>query len=425
MGSPCSQPRQPCYQFQIKMDPVLSLVIHEILPTEILEIIFEEHAILEWKAPTIDGKVCRVWRRIVLNTPRAWAYLRVPKFYAPSMRELRLRLHRSRTAPLHIDIRAAREDLWRRLYGLFSDHRTRITSLRMQYGSQSFFEGQDFPSMRLLDVANWYSVRWGSMYKLQSLRLSAPMMTMVPLSELAPLEMLALSRVKCTSVPRHSQSLTTLMLSNVYLLDAIFGPVNFPCLIYLSLLGVRGLKPHVNAPRLVTYHEEGRMAGESFNLSIPSLVEYGIYGPTASSSDPAAWHLSFPNIQRLAIRADDLELLSFFTSLANEPYSLPALQMISAGRMRWGTYPIAKGVLEQIESLVLMRNEARNGNIVLCIETVVPSKIPIFFGAVSDLSVKWFFVSPTHILDTRSCPLKTQIPGSRLLTFICQIMRDR
>src|SRR5258706_5272608 len=75
------------------MDPPLSLVIHEILPTEILKIIFEEHAMLEWKAPTIDGRVCRLWRRIVLNTPRAWAYLTIRKYYAPSVGELRLWLH--------------------------------------------------------------------------------------------------------------------------------------------------------------------------------------------------------------------------------------------------------------------------------------------------------------------------------------------
>ena len=381
MGIPCFQPRQPYYQFQIKMDPVLSPVIHEILPTEILGMIFKEHAKLEWLAPITDGRVCRLWRRTVLNTPRAWAYLRVPKNHAPSKRELRLRLHRSSTAPLH----AAGEELCRKLYDLLSDHHTRIASLQMQYGGRSFFQGRDFPCMQLLDVQHWCSDRWGSMPKLQSLRLSDQTSHMVSLSELAPLEMLVLSSMNCTSVLRHSQSLTTLMLCNVYLADEIFGPV----------------------------------------ISLPSLVEYGMHHPTASRSYPAAWHLSFPNIQRLAIRADDPVLLSIFTSLANQPHLLPALHTISAGGARPHTHQMAGGVQEKIASLVQVRNEACNGNIALFIETVVPTKIPIFFGAVSDLSVKWFCVLLTHILETRACLLKTQTPGSHLFTFICRTMRDR
>ena len=184
--NPCSQPRQPYYQFQTKMDPVPSRVIHDILPTELLEIIFEEHAKLEWEAPTIDGRVCRLWRRIVLNTPRAWAYLEIRNDSVPSMDEVRLRLHRSNPAPLHIDI-CVGQDASRSLYDLFNDHHTRIASLRMRYGSQSFFEGRDFPRMRLLEVAHWCPVRWGSMPELQSLLLGTQLLGQLftmPLGEL-------------------------------------------------------------------------------------------------------------------------------------------------------------------------------------------------------------------------------------------------
>ena len=387
------------------MDPVLSLVIHEILPTEILKMIFEEHAVLEWQAPTVDGQVCRFWRDIVLNTPRAWAYLEIPKNYVPSMGEVDLRLHRSSPAPLHIDTREVGPDACQKLYDLFGDHHTRIASLRMQFFSQSFYHRQDFPCMRLLDVANWYPVWWGSIPKLRSLQLRGHLLRKVSLSELAPLETLSLSCFQCTSVLRHSHSLTALMLSNVLVGDAISGPVTFPCLTYLSLSGVWGLKPHVIAPRLATYHEEGLMTGQSFNISIPSLVEYGMYFPTPSSSDPVTWFLSFPNIQRLAIRADEVVLLSFFTSLANQPHSLPALQTISVGGRRectYQTFQMAEEIQDQIESLVLARNGACNGNIVLCIEKVAPFQIPIFFGRVSDLSLKWFSASLTHISDAGS-----------------------
>ncbi len=325
------------------------------------------------------------------------------------------------SAPLHIDTRAAGWDACQKLYDLFGDHHTRIASLRTRYGTQSFFEGRDFPCMRLLDVAHWYPIRWGSMPKLQSLRLCDKQLRMVPLSQLSPLKILALSGVKCTSVLRHSQSLTKLMLSNVCFVGAILGPLTFPSLTYLSLLGVSGLKPHVNAPRLVTYHEEGLMADETFNISIPSLVEYGVYRPSAGSLDLATWHLSFPNIQRLAIRAEEFVILSFFTSLANQPHSLPVLQTISAGNTHAGSYWIAEGVRGRIESLILVRNEAYNGNAVVFFESVPPFQIPIFFGAVSNPSIKWSCALLTSISDTGSCLLKTQIPRPRLFTFISEL----
>ena len=404
---PYSQPRQPYYQLQTRMDPEPSPVIHEILPTEIMEMIFEEHAILDWKAPTIDGRVCRFWRQTVLNTPRAWSHITIRKYHPPSVDELRLWLHRARTAPLHINTRAARIRACQRLYDIFSDHRARISSLRMQYGSETFFEGRDFPCMQHLDVTNWYPSRWGSMPKLQSLRVCDKQFRMVPLGELPPLKMLTLAGLQCTSVLRHSQSLTKLILNNVSLVDAISGPATFPSLIYLSLWGAKGLKPHINAPRLVTYHEEGYMEDEPFHISLPSLVEYGVYHPSAGNLDTATCHLSFPNIQRLAIRAKDPVILSLLTSLAHQPHLLPTLHTISVGSINGMSYCFAEEIQEKIKSLVIIRNEACNGNVMVCFETREPFKIPIFFGAVSDLSIKWSCAFLTHILVTRSCLLKT------------------
>ena len=88
--------------------------MHEVLPTEILEMIFEEHAKLEWEAPMIDGRVCCLWRWIVLNTPREWVYLEIHNETVLGMDEVRLRLHRSNSAPLHIDM-PAEQDAYDRL----------------------------------------------------------------------------------------------------------------------------------------------------------------------------------------------------------------------------------------------------------------------------------------------------------------------
>ena len=184
------------------------------------------------------------------------------------------------------------------------------------------------------------------------------------------------------------------------------GPVNLPSLTYLSL-GVKGMKSHINAPRLVIYHEGGVPARDSFNISLPSLVEYGVFYPKAGDSDPAKLHLSFPNIKRLAIRADELVLISFFTSLANQPHLLPALQTISVRARHVSIYQGGEGVQKKIESLVLVRNEACAVNVVVYFETVPPFRIPIFLGLVGDLSINWSCTLLNHIPDTGSCSLTT------------------
>jgi len=375
-------------------------MIHELLPSEIMGVIFEEHAKLEWMAPAIDGQVCRFWREIILNTPRAWAYIEIRDDYQPSMGELRLWLHRSGTAPLHVDCRSGK------LYDLFSDHHTRIVSLQVMTGSRSFFEARDFPCLLHLGISRWYPVQWGSRPKLQSLQLRGMLSLGLPQKVLSP---------KFTSVLRHSQSLTTLMLSSIPIVDMTSGPVTFPCLTYLSLRRVTGLKPHINAPCLVTYHEGGSTRKESFYIPLPSLVEYGVTCLSTSSPDPVEWHRSFPNILRVSLRVSKDVLLSFLTFLANEPRSFPALRTICAPVVG---YEFPEEVYKNMESLVLARSEAHDVHVVLPLETGPPFCIPIFFAGVCDLLHQTVLCFANAY--TRHQALLTddlQIPGPHLVTF--------
>ena len=371
------------------MDPASPLLIHEVLPSEILAMVFENHAKLEWRAPAIDGRVCRLWRQIVLNAPRAWAYLEICNYRrrGPSKSNLLLWLDRSCTAPLHIRVEETFLFGWSindsRLYCLLFDYHARIASLRMGLVDLAFFEGRDFPRMRLLDVRRWYRrdysshpVQWGRMPKLRSLYLGPTNVDAVPLDSPPPLKTLVLHIIKCTSLSRHSPSLVTLMLHTTRLKDAISGPMDFPSLTHLALFGVRGLKPHINAPYLVTYYESGCMIGESFSAPIPSLVEYGVCGIDKSlDSAPTEWHRSFPNIQKLFIRAEPFVHISLLHSLATHPHSLPALQMISSGSSRiWGE-ELAKSDQETMESLIQARSEACLRDIALCFELGQPLHI--------------------------------------------------
>ena len=307
------------------------------------------------------------------------------------MSNLLLWLGRSHKAPLHIRVDKSfivcglTND--RRLYDLLYDYHTRIASLRIGLVDLAFFEGRDFPSMRVLDVGRWYRrdsshpIQWGRMPELRSLYLG-PLYLFpnpdptdvhaVPLNSLPPLKTLVLHTITCTSLSRHSPSLVALMLRTVHL-DAISGSMDFPSLTHLALFDVRGLKPHINAPYLVTYYESGCTIDESFSAPIPSLVEYGVCGVYNSfDSAPTEWHRSFPNIQKLFIREDPAVLISLFHSLATHRHSLPALQMISAGPSRiWGA-KLTKSDQKIMESLIQERSEACLRDIVLCFEPGQP-----------------------------------------------------
>jgi hypothetical protein len=368
------------------MDPAAPLVIHEVLATEILAIIFEEHAKLEWRAPAIDGRVCRIWRQIVLNTPRAWAYLKISGDKPPSIGELRLWLLRSGTAPLHIrfDRRSPPGKVINKptLCDLLGENHVRVVSLWLRWGEPAIFEGRDFPCLRFLDIMGWYptqstldGVRWDSMPKLQSLHSNGAGIFSLPWSELARLKVLNFSHITLSSTPNQSQSLTTLMFDDGIVDPEIRGPIDLPSLTYLSLNNMIRLKPHLNVPSLVTYHEGWSPASESFPAPIPSLVEYGVEG----SVDHKKWHRDFPNVSRLAIRARPLALISSLRSLCQDPHLLPKLQAIS---VRTPHELLTEEERETIASLVRGRSEACDTDLALYFEKEPPYQIPLFFGTV-------------------------------------------
>lgn len=375
------------------MDPAPPPTINEALLNDILAMIFEEHARLEWKAPAVDGRVCRLWRRLVLVTPRAWSYLHI-NICELATAELRLWLNRSRAAPLHITV-----DTGRALDGhpnkpkfndLLSNCHARITSLRMDRGDPSFFEGQGFPCLTLLDIRKWpnAAVRlpinwWSPMPKLRSLHLGFTDLPLVALNNLAHLEVLVLYKRTIPSIPQHLPSLTTLMLENVSFPDTISGPFDFPSLTFLSLYGVRGFKRYINAPNLVTYHEgDIHTISESFSAPLPSVAEYGRYG-SHLGDELRWWPHFFPNVSKIAIRASAHVTVSLLDHLSNYLSSLPGLQTISVASQNGAGFAFTcqeKKVVENVRSKEIFH--------MLHFEERPFLRIPLFFGEVSFLPIR-------------------------------------
>jgi len=73
--------------------------INDALPKEVLGVIFEEHAKVQWNAPVIDEQVCRQWQQIILRSPRAWMHLDISKIYESSRSKLHQWLDRSGSVP--------------------------------------------------------------------------------------------------------------------------------------------------------------------------------------------------------------------------------------------------------------------------------------------------------------------------------------
>ena len=320
-------------------------------------------------------------------------YIEISDGGVPTIQELREWLSRSGSAPLHIRVNTSGERLDERiLYDLLQGYHTRIASLRLPSGGASFFDRRDFPCLRLIEIFHWYpldylslQVRWNSMLELRSLRLAAAEYFSLQWSELTQLEVLTLYYASLTSLPQHSQSLTTLMLDDVSVEDAILSPMAFPSLTYLSLFEVTGLKSYINAPCLVTFHEGLGDIFEPFSSPVASLVEYGAYRPPPHEGNAAKWHRSFPNLLKLSIRAGPLVLIQFLRSLSSDPHSLPALQMITA---RNPTSLFTEEEQSIMKAFVQVRRETYQMDLTLYFETERPFRIPLFFGEVSNYLIK-------------------------------------
>ena len=75
------------------------------LPHEMLSLIFFELSIDDWKAPLELQGVCRLWRRVLLDTPAAWSFINLyEEDKEPDPDILSKFLERSRNAFMHISV---------------------------------------------------------------------------------------------------------------------------------------------------------------------------------------------------------------------------------------------------------------------------------------------------------------------------------
>ena len=381
--------------------------ISEALPEEVFGVIFEEHAKLDWRAPILDGQVCRQWRQTILQSPRAWAYLEICRGCKAASSNLHQWLDRSGSVPLHIQvmewIRGAEEAL--------DPHCKRIKSIALYAGFLTLLKNRSFPILQSLTIrANYRSppdIRWSAcctMPELRSLRANNISVDALPSNIFPRLRVLALYRVKyCDSIIRDScHSLTSLMLGYIsfkYTSESL----EFPSLRFLSLLDIKNIKHRVNVPILTTYHESGDTEEESFSMSLPSLIEYGI---RRLDEEPflnvTKLHQCYPNISRLSVRAHPSAVTTFLHSLCVQLTALPMLRILAVGEV-YGLMGYSGEAKYCMRELVFRRNMTRSVKIELCFDGKV--RVPLYFAYVK-LFIKRDCSKLTSTLRTRISPVE-------------------
>ena len=358
--------------------------INEALPEELFGVIFEEHAKLEWRAPVIDGQVCHQWRQTILRSPRAWAYLEILQRCKPTPSQFRQWLDRSGSVPLHI----RRMERTLGAEEVLDPHCKRIRSITLQGSFIWLLNNRSFPILQSLTITTQYRnlrlIRWSAPYaipELHSLRASNISVDALPSNGFPVLRVLTLYRVNnCDCFIRNtSHSLTSLMLYCVSL-QYTSESVEFPSLRFLSLFEVENIKHRMNIPTLTTYHEAGPTEGESFSVSLPFLIEYGVRRLIAEPFlNVTKLHQYYPNISRLSLRVQPSDVKLFLHSLSGQPSALPMLRIIAVG----GVYNI-KYSGEDEDSMrkdVLMRNMASSVNMELCFDG--KDRVPLYFAYVT------------------------------------------
>lgn len=304
------------------------------LPVEVLGIVIEEHALLEWKAPITDGAVARHWRAAALSCPRVWSHI-VLEDDSMSEAGMRLWLERAGTN-LQPKIGSFRttgatglllgqshrfKSLFYRgvlpvLYPISFPNLQDLTILALGDGRlDSVNRGQSFPSLRTMRLDGFDNLKYN----------------LKPTSTFRSLQALYLHDITgpWQSILREcANSLVTLMLEACHGI-AQQQPIHLPELRTLSVRRMSGLRLlQLETPVLERFHE-GRSQGlrdvEALDtLLYTTVIEYGSYKHDTDLSDL----IPFPNISTLALRETFQTISKILQILLSEQDFLPALRMI-------------------------------------------------------------------------------------------------
>jgi hypothetical protein len=356
------------------------------LPIEVLGIVIEAHALIEWRAPIIDSAVARHWRAAALSCPRVWSHI-VLEDDTISEEGISLWLDRA-GATLQPTIGSFRttgatgllleqshrfQSLFYRgvlpvLYPISFPNLQHLSILALGDGRLDCINrGQPFPSLHMMRLDGFDSLK----------------INPKSVSHFGSLQSLYLHDITglWQSVVRGcANSLITLML------EACHGTsqqssIHLPRLRNLSIRRVSGLRlVQLDTPVLEKFHEgrgQGLREVEGLeSIFYTTVTEYGSYKRDTDLDDM----VPFPNITTLALR-ETFQAISKILQMMLQKDCLPALRMIEIrNNIR---RPFSAEQRSKLKELVkLLKASRRNPIEVIYINTNSTPVAPMYFAQV-------------------------------------------
>ena len=356
------------------------------LPIEVLGIVIEAHALIEWRAPIIDSAVARHWRTAALSCPRVWSHIVLED---DTMSEAGISLWLERAgATLQPTIGSFRTS---GATGLLLEQSHRFKSLFYR-GVLPVLYTISFPILQHLSILALGDGRLDSINRgqpfpsLHTLRLDGfdnLKFNLKSFSHFGPLQALYLHDITgpWQSVVRGcADSLVTLML------EACHGapqqsPIHLPKLENLSIRRVSGLRlMQLETPALERFHE-GRSQGLREVEGLESLLytnvtEYGSYKRDTHLDDM----IPFPNISTIALR-ETFQVISRILQLLVSKDCLPALHKIE---IRNNVHrPFSAEQRSKFEDLVKILKASRQNPIEVIVTNTNSTPVaPMYFAQV-------------------------------------------
>lgn len=357
------------------------------LPIEVLGIVIEEHALIEWRAPIIDSAVAQHWRAAALSCPRVWSHIVLED---DTMSEAGISLWLERAgATLQPTIGSFRTT---GATGLLLEQSHRFKSLFYR-GVLPVLYSISFPNLQHLSILALGDGRLDAINRgqpfttLHTLRLDgfdSLKFNLKSFSHFGSLHALYLHDINgpWQSVVRGcADSLITLMLDACHG-TAQQGPIHLPRLRNLSIRRVSGLRlVQLEAPVLERF-TEGRSPGLRVVEGLESLfystvTEYGSYKCETDLDDIRP----FPNISTLALRESFHTISWILQGLLDPKDYLPPLRMIEIrNNVR---RPFSAAQRSELEELVELLKASRRDPIeVIYTNSNSTPVIPMYFAQV-------------------------------------------
>ena len=316
------------------------------LPIELLAAIFEEHSVLELRAPFIDSQVCSRWHETTQHWPRVWSYItmRSPTEHGVPISQFKAILERSGDTPLHVNLEYLHSAILLGISSMMLFQRpviTRIQTLLLKGrlpGDLRVMEGM--PNLRILQLMKCY---WGGPVEFLLGTKNFPLLDelVVHCVELLPHAALGspvLLRTISFYGVAHMEWVNILLECRQTLVEVFLGhcrlpppaQIHLPNLKFLALSNMLNFRNHIVAPGLLTFHEQlEHLAPLTLPFTFSSITEYAcrVHSPFAGDETLLAEGV-FPNLERFVLWDRWSGIRDVLWELVTHPHAVPKLNAI-------------------------------------------------------------------------------------------------